>query len=245
MGITNLSFVANPQPQWLNAGDAIRHAVSNPAASLVNLNCYQDPNGENLLASIAPGGFAYVGNPGGFFCQAAQPTAGTSWSSSTRLYTLVANGTAVSNTTAETVSAQFLIPANVLYAGSLLRIRFRGTATAVHSTDTFQPILRFGAAGTSADTALITMGAVNPSANQQFRGEFVLITRAAAGATVAILGEGSYATVGAAGAAMDSAYLASTNFATNAPLYVSVTITESVANAGNSALVDAMSVDLI
>src|ERR1700720_3680324 len=103
LSIKKLSFVANPQPQWLNAGDAIRHAVSNPAASLVNLSCYQDPHGENLLPSTPPGGFAYVGTRGGFFSQAAQASAGTSWSSPTRLYTLEPNGTAGFNTTAECV----------------------------------------------------------------------------------------------------------------------------------------------
>src|SRR5690348_7460093 len=59
-------------------------------------------------------------------------------------YNQAAAGTAVTNTTAETVAAAATIPANSLQPGSLIKIKFQGIATSTNSTDTLTVKLYIG-----------------------------------------------------------------------------------------------------
>ena len=195
----------------------------------------QDAQGLQVLATVAAGATASFTSPGGFFYSSPSVCGATVVQVGAKAYELVGGGTVVTNTATETVTAQFAIPANVIQSGSSVRIRYSVKATQVNSTNTFQPILRFGAAGTSADTALITHAAVNPTANWNAFGEFVLVFQAAPGATVAAVGEGTYGDFAALGGAVYGSYVNSTNFATNAITYVTLTITQSAASANNKA----------
>src|ERR1700742_4406776 len=69
------------------------------------------------------------------------------------LYNQVAAGTALTNSTTETLLGSFTIPANTLKAGDLLRFRYQGIATATNSTDTLLHKLYIGGL---AGTALLT-----------------------------------------------------------------------------------------
>ena len=62
-----------------------------------------------------------------------------------KLFSSVAASTAISNTTTETLFDQsYTLPANILQAGSLLRIRYQGIQTAQNSTNTLALKLYLG-----------------------------------------------------------------------------------------------------
>lgn len=154
-----------------------------------------------------------------------------------------AAGTALTNTTSETVLGSFTIPANTINAGTVIRIRYQGIATATNSTDTLTVRLRFGTT-TLTGTALITTSAVDVANNDIFTGYFELTGRAAAAAAAAIIGSGHFSQPGAAGGALLTAYLGSTNFATNGALLVEVTGQWSVASGSNSCRLDQLNVEV-
>lgn len=160
-------------------------------------------------------------------------------------YVMQAAGTALSNSNTETVLGSFSIPANAIGKGTVVRIRFQGIATLGNSTDTLTVRLRFGTT-TLTGTALITTSAVDVTngGGDIFTGFFELTSRAAAGAAAAIIGSGLYSDPAAVGGAFKTAYLGSTNFATNGALLVEVTGQWSVANAGNSCRLDQLNVEI-
>lgn len=158
-------------------------------------------------------------------------------------------GTAVSNTTTETASRTHSIPASTLTEGKVLRCTWAARISAANSTDTFTFRLRLG--GVSG-TVLVKSTAVDGSAGMVCTGHFMLTAAAAPGATVSVCGAGAISDWAAQGAgglpgagAMYPAYLPPTNFATNGALSLVATIEESVANAGNSAVVEMFAVELI
>jgi hypothetical protein len=160
-------------------------------------------------------------------------------------YCAVAAGTAHTNSTDEAVLGSFEIPANTIKAGTLVKVRYQGIATATNSTDTLTVVLRCGPT-TLVGQALITHAAVDVADGDIFEGEFTLVARAAPGAAAACVGVGSFQTTGAAGTATrKGAYLASTNFATNGALLMEVTADWSVASAGNSCRLDILTVEVI
>jgi hypothetical protein len=151
----------------------------------------------------------------------------------------LADSAAVSNTTAETAfSTTVTIPANTLQAGDVLEIVAKGQVTAVHSTDTLNAKLYLnGLAG-----ALIGQsGAVNPSANDIFKLQAKLVVRVAgAGGSLVGVGESN---IGTPGTATDrSMDLEATAVDTTQALTVTVSGTWSVANAGDSAKLEMLSV---
>lgn len=152
-------------------------------------------------------------------------------------------GTALTNSTAETVLGSFAIGAGLINAGTIVRIRFQGIAPSTNSTDTLTIRLRFGTT-TLVGTALITTSAIDVANNNIFLGYFELTGRAAAGASSAIVGSGHYIDPGAAGGNLKSAYLASTNFATNGVLLIEVTGQWSVASASNSCRLDQLNIEI-
>lgn len=171
-------------------------------------------------------------------------TSGTARVVGGRAYTNTAASAAITNTITETLfDAQYSIPANTLKAGTLVRIRYQGIATATNSTDTLAVKLYIG--GLSG-TALISHAATDVANNDVFSGEMSLICRDA-GATGHIVGAGSYKSVPAAAgtATYKDAVLASTVIDTTAAQVVGVSATWSVANAGNSCRLDFLSVEIL
>jgi hypothetical protein len=136
----------------------------------------------------------------------------------------------------------YSIPANTLVAGSMLKIRFQGIATATNSTDTLAIKLMIG--GVSG-TALLTGTATDVANNDIFCGEFTLVVRTA-GVSGTCVGFGSHSKVPAASGTAVPVYeiLASTTIDTTAAQQVGVWADWSVASAGNSARLDILSVEI-
>jgi hypothetical protein len=102
-----------------------------------------------------------------------------------RAYTNTAASTAITNTNTEALfDTQYSLPANTLKAGTLVKIRYQGIATATNSTDTLTIKLYIGGL---AGTALISHAATDVANNDVFSGEISLICRTA-GASGTIVG---------------------------------------------------------
>ena len=160
-----------------------------------------------------------------------------------KVWTNTAASTAVTNTTDETLfSVSASIPANTLIAGSLIRIRYQGIATATNSTDTLAIKLYIGGL---TGTALISHAATDVADNNVFSGEYEVIVRAA-GSSGTMVGCGTYKSVPAAEgtATYKDDILASTTIDTTAAQVVGVSATWSVANAGNSCRLDFLRVEV-
>lgn len=152
-------------------------------------------------------------------------------------YTSTAASTAVSNTTTETLfDKYFTIPANSLRAGSLIRARFQGIATATNSTDTLAVKLYIGGL---TGTALISIAATDVADNNVFQGEYELIIRTI-GASGTMVGCGTFKSIPAAEGTMTikDDILASTAIDTTAAQVIGVSATWSVASASNSCRLD-------
>lgn len=159
------------------------------------------------------------------------------------LYTNVAASTAHSNTTTEALfSTQATIPANTLKAGSLIKIRFQGIATATDSTDTLTIKLYFGGL---AGTALISLAATDVADNNVFTGEYELIVRTI-GASGTMIGVGTYKSIPAAEGTMTvkDDILASTTVDTTVANVIGVGADWSVAAAANSCRLDFLRVEI-
>jgi hypothetical protein len=160
------------------------------------------------------------------------------------LYTQTAAGTALTNSTTETLLGSYSIPANALKAGDVLRVKFQGIATATNSTDTLLVKLYIG--GLSG-TVLLAGTATDVANNNVFAGEFTLVVRTA-GASGTVVGYGTHTEVPAAsGTAVHDVteILASTAIDTTAAQVVGVGATWSVANAGNSCRLDILNVERV
>lgn len=159
------------------------------------------------------------------------------------MYTQVAASTAVSNTITETLfDKSYSIPANTLKAGSVVRVKYWGIATATNSTDTLAIKLYIG--GLSG-TALVSHAAVDVANNDIFFGECDIIVRTA-GASGTMVARGLYKTTAAEGTAtMKDDILASTTLDTTAAQVVGVSATWSVASSSNSCRLDFLTVDLV
>lgn len=152
-------------------------------------------------------------------------------------YVNPAASTAISNTTTETLfSTQYSIPAGSLRAGSLIRVRYQGIATATNSTDTLALKLYIGGL---TGTVLISHAATDVANNDVFSGEYELVIRTT-GATGTMVGMGSYKSVPAAEGTFTGKddILASTTIDTTVAQVLGVSATWSVANAGNSVRLD-------
>lgn len=143
---------------------------------------------------------------------------------------ITAAGTSHTGSTDEAVLASYVIPANTIKAGTFVRCRFLARVTADNGATTLTGRLRLGTT-TLTGTELIVSSAVDTSSGHIFEGEFVLIGRAAPGASAAIVGCGSFAQPAAAGGARITANLNSTNFATNGALLLELTADWSAADA--------------
>lgn len=154
-----------------------------------------------------------------------------------------AASTAISNTTTETMFSNFLtLPPNSVAPGSLLQIRYQGIATATNSTDTLAIKLYLATATTAgaiAGTTLVSHAATDVANNDVFQGEYEVTFRTI-GSSGTMAGCGTYKSVPAAEgtATYKDDILASTSVDTTAALYIGVSATWSVANAGNSCRLD-------
>ncbi len=160
------------------------------------------------------------------------------------VYANTAASTAHSNTTTEALfDTQYSIPASTLKAGTVVKIRFQGIATATNSTDTLTIKLYIG--GLSG-TALLTGTATDVADNNIFAGEFTLVVRTA-GASGTMVGYGTHTEVPAAsGTAVHDVteILASTTIDTTAAQVVGVGADWSVASASNSCRLDLLIVEI-
>ena len=161
-----------------------------------------------------------------------------------RAYSNTAASAAHTNTTTEALfDTTYSIPANTLKAGTVVRIKYQGIATSTNSTDTLTIKLYLGGL---AGTALLTGTATDVANDNIFAGEFTLVIRTA-GASGTMVGYGTHTEVPAASgtAAHDiTEILASTTVDTTAAQVVGVGADWSVANAGNSARLDVMIVEI-
>jgi hypothetical protein len=154
------------------------------------------------------------------------------------LYASTAASTAVTNTTTETAfSTAFTLPAEVLNAGDVVRIRFQGIATATNSTDTLTIKAYIGA------TEVMAIAAVDAVNDDIFVGicDVVIRTAGASGTCVA-MGTGI---TDVSATAMGALYKASQAIDTTAANSIAVKAKWSVANAGNSCRLDILSVELL
>jgi hypothetical protein len=149
---------------------------------------------------------------------------------------LAAAGSALSNSTVETVLASGTILKNSLIAGQLIQCRFQGIVTASNSSDTLTVRLRIGGV---LGIVLIAMNATDATNNDIFTGEFELAIRSI-GAPGTMAGVGTFKSIPAAEGTMTirDDILAQAAIDTTADQQVCVTGQWSVASAGNSCRVD-------
>lgn len=159
------------------------------------------------------------------------------------VYNSVAASTAHAASTDETLfDKQYSIPVNTLVAGSIIKVRFQGIATATNSTDTLTFKLYLG--GLSG-TAILTGTATDVANSNIFTGEALIQIRTA-GASGTLVSVGSASIVPAASGTAVPVYqiVASTAIDTTAAQVVGVGVDWSTNNAGNSCRLDIMVVEI-
>jgi len=162
---------------------------------------------------------------------------------SSTAYTNVAASTALTASSTETLfSTSYSIPANTLVPGQLIKISYWGIVTASNASDTFASVLRIGGV---AGTALYTHTATDATNNDIFLGEYTLVVRTT-GASGTIVGWGWGKNVPAVEAttAVRTDVLASTAIDTTVAQVIGVTGQFSSTNAGNSARLDMLAVQM-
>jgi hypothetical protein len=159
------------------------------------------------------------------------------------VYSSVAASAAHSDTITEALfDKQYSIPANTLVAGSVIKVRFQGIATATNSTDTLTIKLYIG--GLSG-TAILTGTATNASDNDIFTGEALIqIRTAGASGTLVAVASGNIVPALTRVAVPVFQITASTAIDTTAAQVVGVGADWSVASASNSARLDIMVVEI-
>ena len=160
------------------------------------------------------------------------------------VYRNVAASTAHSNSTDEALfDTQYSIPADTLKAGSVIKVRFQGIATATNGTDTLTIKLYIG--GLSG-TALLTGTATDVANNNIFAGECTIVIRTA-GAGGTLVAVGTHTDVPAASETATQGICeitASTTIDTTAAQVIGVGADWSAASASNSARLDVMVVEI-
>lgn len=158
-------------------------------------------------------------------------------------YVNTAASTAITASSTETAfSTNYTIPANSLRAGSVIKVRFQGIATATNSTDTLTIKLYIGGL---TGTAIFTSSATDATNNDIFAGEGIIVIRTI-GSSGTLVASGSYTKVeGASGTASRVDFItASTAIDTTTSKLVTASGTWSSPNAGNSCRMDIFSVEV-
>jgi hypothetical protein len=160
-------------------------------------------------------------------------------------YSNTAASTAHSDSTTEALfDKSYTIPANSLRAGSVIKVRYQGIATATNSTDTLTVKLYIGGL---TGTALLTGTATDVANNNIFAGECMIVIRSV-GSSGTFVAVGTHTDVPAASgtAAHDITEItASTTIDTTATQVLGVGADWSVASASNSARLDIFVVEII
>lgn len=168
------------------------------------------------------------------------------------VYTATAASTALSNFTSARAADNYItIPANMLEAGSRIKIKYQGIQTAVNGTDTIAVGLNIGgtlAASTLAvtgGTALLAGTATAGVSSGVVWGEYNLIVRTA-GSSGTMVGWGLHKPVIAAEATVTvkDDILASTTIDTTVAQIVCVPVTYGAASSSNSFRVDHFEVEV-
>ena len=158
----------------------------------------------------------------------------------------VAASTALTNTTDETALSSLTIPANTLVAGSTIRVRAAGIATATNSTNTLTVQLKLDTSATVIGSAesIVSTGATDVADNDIFDIDAYIVVRTAgsSGTAVAV---GSFVPMDAPGTARQSVLKASFTIDTTSANVLQITGDWSVANAGNSCRSDIFVVDIV
>jgi hypothetical protein len=159
-------------------------------------------------------------------------------------YSNTAASSAHTNSTDEALfSTNYSIPANTLKAGTVIKVRFQGIATATNSSDTLTIKLYLGGL---AGTAILTGTATDVVNNNIFAGEATIVVRTA-GASGTFVAVGTHTDVPAASgtAAHDITEItASTTIDTTAAQVIGVGADWSAADPGNSARLDILTVEI-
>ena len=158
-------------------------------------------------------------------------------------YVNTAASTAISATSSETAfDTSYTIPANTLRAGSVIKVRFQGIATATNSTDTLTIKLYIGGL---TGTAIFTSTATDATNNDIFTGEGIIVIRTI-GSSGTFVASGSYTKVeGASGSATRVDFVtASTAIDTTTSKAVTASATWSTNSASNSCRMDIFAVEV-
>lgn len=158
-------------------------------------------------------------------------------------YSNTAASTAVTGTTtaAQLFDTSYTIPANTLKAGTVVKVRAQGIATAVTSTDAVAYTLYIGGTG---GTALISAASTDATANDTFQMDCTLICRTA-GTTGTFVATGTYKVSSAEGTmTVKDDITASTTINTTANQVLGVAATWNVANATNSCRLDILTIEI-
>ena len=159
------------------------------------------------------------------------------------VYRNVAAGTAHTNSTTETLLGSYSIPADTLKAGSVIKVRYQGIATATNGTDTLLVKLYIG--GLSG-TALLTGTATDVANDNIFAGEATIVIRTA-GASGTLVAVGTHTDVPAASGTATQGITeitASTTVDTTAAQVIGVGADWSAASASNSCRLDILVVEI-
>jgi len=146
----------------------------------------------------------------------------------------------ITNTTAATSFGSVSLPAGSLTAGTHIRVMALGTIVGQNSTDTFGVVLKLGAA------TITTIAARDPATSDVFhlRADILVRSTGASGA-VRASSEHLFAAAGGYVAGAEVVGTASVTVDTTAANVLDLIGTWSVANAGNVARLDAMTVEII
>lgn len=138
----------------------------------------------------------------------------------------IANGAAVTNTTAETVMSTFNIPAGALKQGRIIDFMAAAIATATNGTDTFRYRVRLGGV---AGAVVADSGAIDLANNDALavNGQIVIREDGASGSIVG-------ASQGVLKTTAFNTLLDATAVDTTAALTLVLTVVQSAASAGNS-----------
>ncbi len=159
------------------------------------------------------------------------------------MYRTVAAGTALTASSTETLLGSYSIPADTLKAGTVVKVRFQGIATATNSSDTLTVKLYIGGL---AGTAILTGTATDVANNNIFAGEALIQIRTA-GSPGTLVAVGTHTDVPAASGTATHGICeitASTNVDTAVAQVVGVGGTWSSTNAGNSCRLDILVVEI-
>ncbi len=156
------------------------------------------------------------------------------------LYTLLAAGTALTNSTTETVLGSYEIPANGLQAGKVYTLSGAVVATATNSTDTLRIRVRVGPT-TLTGTVVADSGAVDVANGDVVAWSLTATVRNTGGTSVVIV-SGFCSAPGAEGTATARVAFESLSIDSAVAQKIEATGVWSVANAGNSCRCDAFTV---